>query len=101
MTISVLPTDHSLVFFILPIQAVNLKNVIFFFRSVGIQLCKHLIIYQWSQDWERVERASVLSADLFLSTFSSGVLSLVVKNNPLLHVFPSALCCKIIKALVS
>lgn len=43
---------------------------------------------RWSQDWEDVETAPILSLDLSLRPFSSGISSLVIKkNNPILHVF--------------
>lgn len=37
-------------------------------------------LHRWSQDWERVETASFLSADPSLRGFSSGILSLVIKK---------------------
>ena len=74
---------------------------IFLLQCWDLALQAFNYLYRWSQDWERVEAASILSADLSLRAFSSGILSLEIKNNPLLHFFPSALSCKTVKVLIS
>lgn len=59
-------------------------------------------LHRWSQDWERVETLSVLSADPSLTAVSSGILSLLIKkNNQFLRVFSTPLYCNTMKVLMS